>query len=386
MLELPERTSMHSLVRYAQKIGAYHRYAWRLRRAVGFNRAKDVNDERSESIALLAPARLRREDECRLPRGMQSYGMIGDAWPELGVARRLDVRAHPNGLLTDPLGRLFSETIMWGDRPWNWRTRRSGLARIAGDPPSVQRAFWVGAFHQGNYYHWFVEAVSRLALARDWLRREQLPVAVAVSAGFQADSLARFFPDLTIVPWRADGALRIHECYYVPPAGVSGVPDPRLVDALREVAVSPRSDREPRRAIWLERTGAQRGLTTASPDFAAKVERLGYERVWPENLKFAEQHDLFAETRVLAGVHGAGLTNLLWMAAGTHVIELATALYGFACYPLMAGMAGIEHRGVIVDTRWRSLASRDYGCYLPVRLSRADEDRLLEALAEAASG
>lgn len=375
---------MHSLLRYTQMMVAYHRHTWRLRRAVGFNRTRHVSGESPEHIATLEPARPLRNDECRLPRHVRSYGLIRDTWPELSVARRFDVLAHPNGVLTDGLGRIFSETIMWGDRPWVWRIRRSGLARIDADGPTVQKAFWIGACHQGNYYHWFIEAVSRLALARDWLRRECLPIAVAASAGFQADSLARLFPELTILPWPAHGPLRIRECYYVPPVEVSGVPDPRLVAALRAVVASQPIKRQPRRAVWIERTGAQRSLTTATPGFAARLDQFGYERIAPENLSFAEQQDLFAGTRVLAGAHGAGLTNLLWMEPGTRVVELATALYGFACYPLMADMAGIEHSVVMIDTRWRALASCDYGCYLPLRLSRVDEDRLFKTLAEAA--
>ena len=47
---------------------------------------------------------------------------------------------------------------------------------------------------------------------------------------------------------------------------------------------------------------------------------MGFETVYTEELSFAEQVRLFSETRCLVSIHGAGLTNLMFMPPGGHML------------------------------------------------------------------
>jgi capsular polysaccharide biosynthesis protein len=55
------------------------------------------------------------------------------------------------------------------------------------------------------------------------------------------------------------------------------------------------------------------------------LQREGFTVVIPGELPFADQVKLFAQAGVIVGIHGAGLTNLLWAPPGCTVIELAPA-------------------------------------------------------------
>ena len=66
---------------------------------------------------------------------------------------------------------------------------------------------------------------------------------------------------------------------------------------------------------------ARRGLTNDA-EITQSLAIRGFELVNPDHLTFKEQVRLFAQTNVLAAVHGAALANMLFMKTG-HVYELS---------------------------------------------------------------
>ena len=58
----------------------------------------------------------------------------------------------------------------------------------------------------------------------------------------------------------------------------------------------------------------------------------GYEIIKLETLTLDEQVQLFSDATHIAGFHGAGLANLLFCKAGTHVVEIADPDCVYPCY------------------------------------------------------
>ncbi len=60
-------------------------------------------------------------------------------------------------------------------------------------------------------------------------------------------------------------------------------------------------------------------------------------------MTFKEQVDVMASTSVLIALHGAGLTNLMFMQPGTVVIEIFPPHVKHVLYERMAHYAGVYH-------------------------------------------
>ena len=77
------------------------------------------------------------------------------------------------------------------------------------------------------------------------------------------------------------------------------------------------------------------------------LDRWSIEMVDPSRLTLQEQITLFASTQLLIGVHGAGLTNMIYMPAGGAILELLPPLYATASYWGIASTLGIEYHHLV---------------------------------------
>ncbi|MDQ3607102.1 MAG: glycosyltransferase family 61 protein, partial [Gemmatimonadota bacterium] len=97
---------------------------------------------------------------------------------------------------------------------------------------------------------------------------------------------------------------------------------PELLQSVRDALWKPHSA-PPARRIFISRAKATRRRLLNEEEIWSILEPAGFERVIMEDLSLREQVDLMAETAVLFAIHGAGLTNMMFCAPGTHVVEIA---------------------------------------------------------------
>jgi hypothetical protein len=92
----------------------------------------------------------------------------------------------------------------------------------------------------------------------------------------------------------------------------------------------------PTRRIFIVRPQGRRGIVNEDEIHGLATER-GFELVRLETLTLAEQIRLFAETRFVTGVHGAGFSNIVFSRPGTRVLELVKKGYITGSYNITAG-------------------------------------------------
>ena len=179
----------------------------------------------------------------------------------------------------------------------------------------------------GNYYHWMVDALPRLLLLPLTPASYRL-LMIAPVPNFVRDSAALLgFADLlSLAPGETlrEADLLIPE-HVTPP----GYQRPTLLRQLRAallkavyqgVALPPAH-----RKVYVSRRQQRVRRLLNETDIADVLARHGYETVEFEGLSLAGQVQLIAETRAFVSVHGAGLTNMLFLPAGAQVAELLNA-------------------------------------------------------------
>lgn len=261
--------------------------------------------------------------------------MVDDAavlWPEGAVLAGRDALVI-EGLSLDP---AYLRTRGGpGLRPVDGAT-----ARLTGTGEERHDGVWalLGGDTFDNYYHWVLDFVPRaLALSR----RVRLPPARILikepPPGFGTEILDALGIGLEArAPLDASRRHRFERLIVVTNFTEYGFIHPATWPALRDLAArlvpGTRSRRD--RRLFVSRASASRRRLVNEDEIAAVAAGFGFETVHPERLTLAEQIALFSEAELVAGPHGAGLTNLVWSdTAG--LIELLPEAPGLNHYKMI---------------------------------------------------
>ena len=170
-----------------------------------------------------------------------------------------------------------------------------------------------------NYSHWLLDVLPRLALLNE-LPPETVIIVPARLAGYQLETLQMLGLDQRI---RRTGEthLRIKEFYFLSPTAMVVCYNPYAVAWLRKqfLRFAEKQYQGPKR-FFMARDHF-RGLQNEEEVYDL-FKRLGWTIMRPEELRFAEELQLFAEAEAICGVIGSGFTNAIWCKPGTKVVQI----------------------------------------------------------------
>ncbi len=192
-----------------------------------------------------------------------------------------------------------------------------------------------------NYYHWFSECLTRLCVA------EGLP-EVPILTPKNLNSMQR--ETLALLGVGQDRLLELKEgCYevdqlYFPsfPGTTTGYMADWAFRRLRQRFCGTRPKTEGKR-LYVSRAESAHRKVTNEDEIIRALEREGFTAVVGQNLTVAEQIRLYADAEIIVGVHGAGLTNILFAPAGALVIDVLDPEHIVGCYYALAASLGQKY-------------------------------------------
>ncbi len=129
-----------------------------------------------------------------------------------------------------------------------------------------------------------------------------------------------------------------------------------------------------RRRVFISRRRARGRRLIEEAALAPMLRAHGFELVEMEALNLDAQLRLMGETAVLVGPHGAGLTNMMFCAPGTQIVEIADPSYPNPNFYALAAAMGHDY--------WRVPARGD-GAAHPLDQDLSVEPETLRAVLEA---
>lgn len=121
--------------------------------------------------------------------------------------------------------------------------------------------------------------------------------------------------------------------------------NPKILDSIRDRLV-PESINTPSRKVFISRAKARFRKVLNEELLYSILQEKGFEVLCLEDYSVKDQIRIFSETKILLGIHGAGLTNMVYMPKGGKVIELRaltdeTHIYNI--FYVMASACGHEY-------------------------------------------
>jgi capsular polysaccharide biosynthesis protein len=228
-------------------------------------------------------------------------------------------------------GRILAESFNFRQEFIRWASVRNltkFLARNYGFRTRTnlaKQALWITDNWGSAYFHWLLDALPRLYVVREQLADSTLllpesckdsPYVVQSLAAFAVHDF-RFIEHNEVLHCRK----LLVPCHVAP----SGNYNERIIRALRDlfrVYYDRSSDGRSTEKIYITRSKANRRRITNEDEVIEVVKEHGFSVFAFEDYAFEDQVKLMLSARYVVANHGAGLANMLFLSAGSHVLEL----------------------------------------------------------------
>lgn len=221
----------------------------------------------------------------------------------------------------------------------------------------IDTAFLVTHSHSAYFYHWIVDVGQKFELLeKTFLHAAQLyedqklgPRQIIIPA----DHTGEIFSYLTSQYELDFFFQKKHEIILVKNLieikhSDSGLADKILVHSLRERLRRDVQENAKKRKILISRRYAKTRKLVNEENLVDMFPRDDVEVVHMEDLPLREQIDLAANTRLMMGLHGAGLVNLIWMRPGAKLVEIRVpSKVTHNCYKNLCEIFGVEYQALV---------------------------------------
>jgi capsular polysaccharide biosynthesis protein len=212
---------------------------------------------------------------------------------------------------------------------------------------TTERIFFAN-FDQGStFYHWLYDVLPLLLIPefRQHLQTEITVVCPPIKYAYQRESLALAgLAGLSLLPVDSFKCVEADDVIVPVLPQTTGHQHEVVIDALRR-AFLPNEGRQShrgKRRVFISRRKALRGL--ANEDEVLDVlSRFAVESILLEEMSFAEQVRLFAESELVVAPHGAGLSHLAFMPLKSKVVELFSSDFINPCYWRLATVCDLHY-------------------------------------------
>lgn len=215
--------------------------------------------------------------------------------------------------------------------------RSGGDADLVEIPGSVHHT---GAILGQNYYHWLIDTLPRLL----WALRAFPDTRVVMP---RAPKFALDLLDVLGIPHLVTGSwLRAERAVVVDRSDATPLPrreDVDIVISSVRGALDHRRRTPRRRWVYVSRVGSTRSLR-GEEELERDLARAGFEIFrGGHSGHWADQFDAFRDAEVIAGPHGAGLSNLIFSPTTVRVVELVPRTYSIGFFRDLCRIRGVAH-------------------------------------------
>jgi hypothetical protein len=207
-------------------------------------------------------------------------------------------------------------------REIDFRSGHGRALRAGNAPVRLAEATWIAERVYDNHSHWLTAHLPKLCLLKSRgeldnlvLPPKRTPVIDASLSmlGLNPTDFGTYDPER---PLQVDRLTILETDRF----------RPQLLRPVRKaLAVLP--DQRPWRRVFISRAQAPTRKLANESELEPVLAEAGFETVIMEKLSFEEQIRLMGQTDILMAPHGAGLTNMMFCAPGTHVVEIAEPRY-----------------------------------------------------------
>ena len=168
--------------------------------------------------------------------------------------------------------------------------------------------------NSNGYYHWVLDALSKLIFFKKENKNFQLILPKNLDIGFIKQSLKEFKINYIFLDEKKK--YYVKNLTYLGELYPSGSPRPKILRYLNNHKKKLKNIR-----VFVSRNLSSRRKILNEKKVFKILKKYNFKIVHCEKLSFLSQIKLFSSANFVIGLHGAGLTNILWMKKNSNILE-----------------------------------------------------------------
>lgn len=241
----------------------------------------------------------------------------------------------------------------------------------------IPKGMWVIDEWSSNYFHWIADCLPRIweGLDRDTYCPVILPESYK-SLNYVVQSLALL--NLPVVFFKSSENLQVDTLILTAKTAPFPHFHPEMTLKTRQklARIIPK---EPWRKVYISRSKAPKRKAHNETEVELLLRKRGFEIHHTENLNFEQQIQLLSETKLLVSLHGAALTNMVFLPPNSKVLELRNTGDALTqCYFNLASTLGLPYYYTLNQGDGKDTITSDFLIHLENLSDAIDE---MEAIA-----
>jgi capsular polysaccharide biosynthesis protein len=255
---------------------------------------------------------------------------------------------------------------------------KNGIKDIFRPTIKLDEVVWfLDQFSTGGYYHWLTEILPRLWIANEV---KNIPKDIPI-----------YIPEYFFTKWNFGDALlkpfgrkyfkygpgdllKVKNLHFISQSGGPLNFQPTPLKGANKVLLDyyyqsdfPSSYEK----IYISRNKGKKRLLMNEDEIIPILQRHGYKIIYTEEMSISDQINIFSRVKSLISIHGAGLTNMVFMPEGAKILEIRNPLPDHMnnCFLSLADTMGHNYYYFLAKVQRRQGEQRDIDCSLIVDIA-----------------
>lgn len=191
---------------------------------------------------------------------------------------------------------------------------------LFGNGQIIDKGTWILDEKSFHYFHWMCDAIPRLIQIISYT--DEYPVLIPdkfFEYSFVVDSLKEL--DVNYKIYSATEYFTVKNLLISSHVAPSGNYKKEIMIKIREL-IAKKSSQPNSNKIWISREKSKHRKIVNENELRKILAEYDYKIIYPEDFSFTEQSKIFSKAKVVAGLHGGGLTNIIYLNEGSILFEI----------------------------------------------------------------
>ncbi len=176
--------------------------------------------------------------------------------------------------------------------------------------------------HSKNYFHWVTDVLPKLIIAKEKkLLKNKTIILPNYKSQFQLDSIKKITKNVVYNNTYSKDLI-VKNLLYVSELHLSGYPRKIYLKKIRSKFARDYNFTKKPIKIYISRSNSDRRKLTNESKLIKILKKKKFKILKMEKINFDDQINYCLRASIIISLHGAGLTNLIWMKKKTKLIEI----------------------------------------------------------------